>query len=387
MFGPRRRWPRRVPRAMTCTSMCRADLRRRLLAALLWAGCAWGPASAAGLRADEQVLVFPSLAHSLPDGRLAVRVDAWVHERESNRIAAHTLARVLGMDLDELPAAERAVFRERTRLFGTDSQPGRRLQGAVGTVPLSALPASDAFGRIQGSLIQPVPDFAAASAVGASAGVGNGGRMALTLTDGQRRFEGRVHWLAPQGLSVVSDIDDTIKHTQVRQRREMLRNTFARPFVAVPGMAAWYSRMAADAPGAAFHYVSGGPLQLLPPLDAFLADGGFPAGSVHLRSYKRQLDTLFSRGGTARHKHAAITQLLNDHPQRRFILVGDSGEHDPEIYGALARAHPERIAAVLIRDVSGEPADAARYAQAFAGVPPTRWQLFTEPAGLPTRWP
>ena len=166
-------------------------------------------------------------------------------------------------------------------------------------------------------------------AVGASAGVGNGGRLALTLTDGQRRFEGRVHWLAPQGLSVVSDIDDTIKHTLVRQRREMLRNTFARPFVAVPGMAAWYSRLAADAPGAAFHYVSGGPLQLLPPLDAFLADGGFPAGSIHLRSFKLRLDTLFSGNATVRHKQAAITQLLTDHPERRFILVGDSGEQDP----------------------------------------------------------
>ncbi len=59
---------------------------------------------------------------------------------------------------------------------------------------------------------------------------------------GGRRFAGRAQWIGDEGLCVVSDIDDTIKHTQVRQRREMLLNTFAREFTAVPGMAAWTRR-------------------------------------------------------------------------------------------------------------------------------------------------
>ncbi len=45
-----------------------------------------------------------------------------------------------------------------------------------------------------------------------------------------------------------------------------------------------------------------------------------------------------------------------------------------------------RIAAVLIRDVTGDPADGDRYRQAFDGVASERWRLFTEPATLPLRW-
>ena len=78
--------------------------------------------------------------------------------------------------------------------------------------------------------------------------------------------------------------------------------------------------------------------------------------------------------------------MLADHPRRRFVLVGDSGERDPEVYGAIAREHAARIDAVLIRDVTGEPADAERYRLAFDGVARERWRLFTDPAELPLRW-
>lgn len=76
--------------------------------------------------------------------------------------------------------------------------------------------------------------------------------------------------------------------------------------------------------------------------------------------------------------------MLNDFPRRCFVLVGDSAEQDPEIYGELARANPERIAAIFIRDVTGEPVDAPRYAQALRGLPAGRSTLFTDPDGLPS---
>jgi phosphatidate phosphatase APP1 len=78
------------------------------------------------------------------------------------------------------------------------------------------------------------------------------------------RFRGEALIVPPQGVSIISDIDDTIKRTQVRDRREMLLNTFARRFEAAPGMAAYY-RALAQAPDTRFHYLSASPIQLYPP--------------------------------------------------------------------------------------------------------------------------
>jgi phosphatidate phosphatase APP1 len=61
------------------------------------------------------------------------------------------------------------------------------------------------------------------------------------------------------------------------------------------------------------------------------------------------------------------------------VLVGDSGEKDPEVYGQIAREHPAQILRIYIRDVTGDRADDARYRGAFRGIPAEKWQLFRDP--------
>ena len=80
-----------------------------------------------------------------------------------------------------------------------------------------------------------------------------------------------------------------------------------------------------------------------------------------------------------KYKLAVIEPLLRQFPRRKFILVGDSGERDPEAYGTLARSHPAQIEHIFIRDVTGEKADAARYRAAFRDVSAERWKIFLEP--------
>jgi hypothetical protein len=348
-------------------------IARRALLGAAWA-CAAAPAAARALRTNDELRILPSLLHRGADGALRLRIDAWVFERERNPTRTRLLAAALGLEWDEMTAAERTRFRSRTALFGADDKDGRELTLLRHEQAPHALPRSDDDGRVRD-----VVPHAAALPVGAW--------LDWTLASGARRFAGRAQWIGDEGLSVVADIDDTIKLTQVRQRRQMLLNTFAREFAPVPGMATWLQRVVAAQPSAALHYVSGSPLQLLPPLAAFLQAGRFPDGSLHLRPLSLQPQSLLDAEATARHKREAIGQLLADHPRRRFLLVGDSGERDPEIYGAIAREHSARIAAVLIRDASGEPADAPRYASAFADLPRERWQVFSEPSVLPLRWP
>lgn len=334
-------------------------------------------ASARPLHAADQVTIFPTLVHRAPDGTLRMRIEAWVFERERNTKRTRLLAHALGLDLDELSAADRERFKQRAGLFGADAKAGRNLSVQWQAGAALTLPPSDAQGRIRATV--PVP-----SHLRESPRVGQW--IDWSLVSGTRRVPGRALWIGDEGLSIVSDIDDTIKHTLVRQRREMLLNTFAREFTAVPGMAAWYQRIAGSEGGVAFHYLSGAPLQLMPPLAEFLPSANFPAGSVHLRAFSLKPSALFDADATSRHKQAEIAQLLADHPRRRFVLVGDSGERDPETFGAVVRKHPSRIAAVLIRDVTGESANAERYRVAFDGVAPERWRLFTDPAALPLRW-
>jgi len=183
--------------------------------------------------------------------------------------------------------------------------------------------------------------------------------------------KGRVRLIEPEGISVVSDIDDTIKVTEVPSETAIvLRNTFCRDFIAAPGMADWYKGMGGDV---SFHYVSGGPWQLYGPLYDFLISGpgGFPEGTFHLSFFPKNLRARDTRelvrqavvsaleketasgsmGKTYNHKINAITELIERFSGRKFILIGDSGEIDPEVYRAIRDKHPEQVQEIWIRDV------------------------------------
>lgn len=159
-----------------------------------------------------------------------------------------------------------------------------------------------------------------------------------------------------EGLSVISDIDDTIKDSQVVDRRELLANTFLRTFRGVPGMADLYQQWADQ--GTAFHYVSSSPWQLYPALQALTTHLGFPSGTMHLRNFRLR-DQLLKRLIIRRSgKATEIRKLLLAMPQRKFLLVGDSGEKDPRIYQKICREFPGRIEGVFIRNMPHRRLDA-----------------------------
>ncbi len=175
---------------------------------------------------------------------------------------------------------------------------------------------------------------------------------------------GRVRLIEPDpnGVSLVTDIDDTIKITEVPAGQPtVLRNTFCLDFRPVrdPDMAAKYKALG-DIP---VHYVSGGPEQLFGPLYDFLitGSGGFPEGTFHLNFFSTHfsLDSVnhlmeslgSSLQATYKHKHDTITTLMQKFPDRKFILVGDSGEVDPEVYNEIKSQRPAQVKEIWIRDV------------------------------------
>lgn len=326
------------------------------------------------VKSDETVLLFPTAAAwEPPQDAWRVPLHIWIFEPERSdllrRQALRRLQSVLGLVLTE---EEWTLFEDRARRFLVDNERGKRLTVLVGGTSVT-LPATSPAGQATGELYWRPPEGAPGEA--AQPGLVE---TAVIAQDG-RRFVGRVHLIPPRGLSVISDLDDTIKITQVRDREELLRNTFVRPFAPVPGMAELYRGWAQQ--GAAFHYVSNSPWQLYEPLAELLEHSGFPPGSVHLRLLRFQDRTLveFLREGS-RAKQAVILSLLERWPERRFVLVGDSGEQDPEVYGDVARAKPDQVLRILIRNVSDEPDSAARYQHAFRDLPRKTWQVFEDPS-------
>ncbi|POR37506.1 Uncharacterized protein TPAR_02282 [Tolypocladium paradoxum] len=155
----------------------------------------------------------------------------------------------------------------------------------------------------------------------------------------------------PRGVSLISDVDDTIKHSNISAgAREIFRNTFVRELgdLTVDGVKEWYNQM--HDLGVSIHYCSNSPWQLFPVLASFFKQGGLPPGSLHLKQYSGMLQGIFEP--VAERKKTTLNRLMRDFPKRRFILVGDSGEADLEVYTELALANPGRILAVFIRDVT-----------------------------------
>jgi hypothetical protein len=184
------------------------------------------------------------------------------------------------------------------------------------------------------------------------------------------------------GVSVVTDIDDTIKLTEVNSRRRMLQRTFSEPFEPIEGMANIFQRWAEQ--GVLFHYVSSSPWQIYDALNQFLVDNAFPSGSMHLKWFRLR-DELFKRWQLLRRKSkgGVIRTLIRRLPQRSFILVGDSGERDPEIYAKLASKFPRQVARICIRQIQANPLDPERLNKLYRRYGMTvPIQVFSSPSQL-----
>ena len=157
---------------------------------------------------------------------------------------------------------------------------------------------------------------------------------------------------AGPGLTVVSDFDDTVVVTGVRDLSTLVDNAFLKAPEAVtpvPRMASLYRCLAAggDTPRV-IQYVTATPMNLQSRLMRVLAYRRFPRGPVVLK--RLSLKTL---GDLKGYKVHAILDLARRFPDHRFVLLGDDGQKDPEVYRAVQARLKGRVAAILIRQVPG----------------------------------
>jgi len=336
------------------------------------------------------IVFFPTYARRLPGGTrwratVAGMITRPLPVRSHRRaLAIGVIKRLLELDDSHLQSA---VFQRRADAFLFQRVAGEEVRISLGGRQFD-VGQSDRVGHFQQAIDLEEGDVEALAATAGGASVG--GCRWLTYEavpaagddggDSQpASSSGSIQFIDEVGASVISDIDDTVKVTNVGNRRELLANTLLREFTAVPGMSAAYGRWHDE--GTAFHYVSSSPWQLASCLGGFLRDAGLPAGSMHLKLFRLKASTPLGRlPSRKRLKRRVIEQVMTDFPRRRFLLVGDSGERDPEVYAAVASRFPDQVAGIAIRQVAGKlsPDKArTRLERLVRRQPGIRWHLFT----------
>lgn len=209
--------------------------------------------------------------------------------------------------------------------------------------------------------------------------------VALALPDAPEPVEATARVLVPDAgarFGIISDIDDTVLWTNVTNKLNMaLMLARSNPHTRKPfkGVAAFYRALhgAADHQGGGaanpLFYVSSSPWHLFGHLVEFLQVQGLPLGPLLLRELGlKQLLQLNQHGN---HKLGKIEHILRTYPQLRFVLIGDSGEQDPEIYAEVVRRHPGQVRVIYIRNVNPDPARIAALDRLVAQVAASGVQL------------
>jgi phosphatidate phosphatase APP1 len=194
----------------------------------------------------------------------------------------------------------------------------------------------------------------------------------------------------PLGYGIFSDIDDTLRQSHVSDQLKLLQSTFLDPWTPVPGMPELFrhlqTTLATGSTPPTTTYVSVSPWQLIDHLKGF-TESYYAVGELMLAPFAFYSPTAFMRMNDPTHyKMDRFEQLHARFPLKRWYLLGDSSQHDPEIYAKIYEKYGDKAVAciwiVMAPDTDGKQNEVGRFEKAFAKVPVERWQAFQDPTAL-----
>jgi len=364
---------------------------------LLYTSWVVWPGSSTVVRSDEQVVLYPTFAFASPDrSQLHVLVHGRIFEPEFNDTTIELFLHLVGHLTERYHFKEvtsNPNFRQRFRFFLVDNEGDKYLTVNFAASGNSTIPVPLQNGSHSSGHFKDVVVLSKDTQQKLQRNNDSCIRFSVVAQDG-RQFLGSAQLLNDSGISVVSDIDDTIKVTGILNKTELFENSFLRPFKAVKGMSELYQRWRrrfADK-DIAFHYVSGSPWQFYEPLRELLDQEDFPAASWHLREFFKDWESFVSLiTSPLQFKVHVISSIMRTFPHRAFIFVGDDGEHDPEVYATLAKQFPSRVIHAFIHHVNASSPDSVTSLTvteaAFqrckilfenAGLSPSRWTIYSD---------
>ncbi|KAJ3394625.1 hypothetical protein HDU92_006730 [Lobulomyces angularis] len=204
---------------------------------------------------------------------------------------------------------------------------------------------------------------------------------------------GEVYISPNTGFGIISDIDDTIKFSEVLNKKNLFKNTFLAESKSTPDSAEVYQYLK-NLLNPSFHYLSGTPQVLLPNIRKFLKNSQFPEGHINLRELAILDGSVFEladANSTEDYKRNAGLKIVEKLNKKKFLLIGDSTEKDPEAYGEIARRNPQNILCIFIRRVIGVNAEKekdlnadARFQNAFRDIDNSKIFIFDDFTQLKT---
>ncbi len=167
-------------------------------------------------------------------------------------------------------------------------------------------------------------------------------------------------------FGVISDIDDTIQYSHAANKLKAAQTLLLgneRTLKPVPGMAALYQALDLASDGVKdgdISYLSGSPINFAGRIENYLENQGFPKGALQLKNMG------FRKGENnpiqqSEYKLQHLREMFDTYPNKSFLLFGDSGEADPEVYAQIVKEYPDRILGVFINNVTHESATSARF--------------------------
>ena len=248
--------------------------------------------SVSNLKPDERIVFFSTDAALSEDGNhWVVPIHVWVHEFDNVVIRRTGFAAAFRSTygLKATPDT-RANFEDRVRLIGADNERGKRIVVEIADRKLE-LPETEPNGHAIGRF-KLDKKF-----VEQNADSGSLNYSAIFPRGDVRTAQGFVRIVPRDGISVISDFDDTVKVTHATDRESMLRHTLYLDFESVPGMADLYTDWSRR--GALIHFVSSSPWHLYECFDDFLSASGFPKRTMSLKHFRfkdKTLMNLFRKG-------------------------------------------------------------------------------------------
>ncbi len=320
------------------------------------------------------LLLFPSFAYRVDADRpWRIDVQGVSFLAQQKHLKRKLLLKLLLHFIDVPPEGfDGPLFQSRVSPFFYKPYKGKRVQIHIGARTYRLRRRTRRDGQFRGRVSLSEPDL---QQLIEAADRAEFAVSAATVNGKSQVGRSRVRVIQPKGISVISDVDDTIKVSNVENRSELLINTFFREFREVPEIGDVYRWL--DHFGVEFHYVSASPWQLYEPLNQMLLDFGFPHSSMHLRNYKLT-DHMLKRLGVIHRggKASAVRRILARFPQRQFILIGDSGEKDIAIYSRCYQERPHQVRHIFIRLLRPEHRYNEAVIEAKINLPPGSFGVF-----------
>ncbi|CAF3430405.1 unnamed protein product [Rotaria sp. Silwood2] len=326
----------------------------------------------------EGLILVPSVAfrdHSTPEKSPAdwnLHNQGWYYEE--NPIQAFLMEKSLEL------IVQKDLDRNRVKMFTAEGKEKKDL--CIDGLSRSMCAKTDDEGRLKNTFKMTNQEIELFRQTG-----GGNGKVVFQASVRNKNVKGtgEIFLCDDHGVTFISDIDDTIKITEVTSSTQTLINTFSGDFKAVEGMSEIYCHWQQEY-NATFAYLTASSDQLYPFLREFFDREGFPTGSAHMRHFT-WLDsnyiTFFMSSSYMKKKTETLEMFLQNTRDRTFVLLGDVFQKDPDIYAGVYAQYPDRIAKIFIRKYDNDVVGQERLETVFKDIPRHKWATFEKGSDLP----